>query len=255
MDDRIRALEREVRLLRRYAAGISITLVLVFGLVLIGFRGSEQEKFAVLDVERLNIVEPDGTVRLAIANPDRLPPYTFKGKAYPGTRGGVAPGTAGMIYFNDEGTEMGGFAWSGQESPAGIPRAAGLVTFDHFNQNEAIALSYSDINGRRKAGLTVLDQPHVSIQPVVERLFEIMQLPEGRERQRRLRELREGMVERGEVGVTRLFVGRNEDKAAAVTLSDPAGRPRLRMAVDSLGIPRLEFLDEQGSVIMQLPEP
>ncbi len=42
--------------------------------------------------------------------------------------------------------------------------------------------------------------------------------------------------------------------AAAVVLSDPQGRPRLRMTVDSLGAPKLELLDENGKITQQLPQ-
>ena len=35
----------------------------------------------------------------------------------------------------------------------------------------------------------------------------------------------------------RVFLGRNPQKAAALVLSDPNGRPRIRLAVDSTGAP------------------
>ena len=52
----------------------------------------------------------------------------------------------------------------------------------------------------------------------------------------------------------RVYVGRNVSRAAVVNLSDPSGRPRLRLMVDSLGTPSLEFLDEGGKVTARLPE-
>jgi len=36
-------------------------------------------------------------------------------------------------------------------------------------------------------------------------------------------------------------------------LSDRAGRPRLRLLVDSLGAPRIELLDATGKVMSRLP--
>jgi hypothetical protein len=51
----------------------------------------------------------------------------------------------------------------------------------------------------------------------------------------------------------RLFLGRTRTRASAVVLSDPAGRPRLRLLVDSLGSARIEFLDEAGAVVSRLP--
>jgi hypothetical protein len=43
-------------------------------------------------------------------------------------------------------------------------------------------------------------------------------------------------------------------KAALVNLSDRNGKTRIRMMVDSLGAPSLEFLDETGKVTSRLPE-
>jgi hypothetical protein len=53
----------------------------------------------------------------------------------------------------------------------------------------------------------------------------------------------------------RVFVGKTREKAAALTLSDPQGRPRLLLMVDEKGAPRLEFMDEKGAVFYRLPSP
>jgi hypothetical protein len=253
MEEHINRLKREVRLLKGYVLAV---LLLLGTISLAAFHQAGRTRFSEIDVERLNVIEKDGTLRLAIANPERLPAPTFYGKEYPGIRGGVAPGNpgiAGMIYFNDEGTEMGGFGWSGGKTDDGGHRAVGLLTFDQYNQNEVMALTYVDENGRRSAGLTIYDRPNVSLQPVIERLYEIAQLPDGPERTRRRRELADERRERGETGARRVYAGRDRSKAAVVTLADPQGRPRLRMSVDSLGAPRLEFLDENGTVTRRLP--
>jgi hypothetical protein len=55
------------------------------------------------------------------------------------------------------------------------------------------------------------------------------------------------------VTARRVFVGRDPEKAAVVNLFDPHGRPRLRMTVDSLGTPSLEFLDQNGKVTARYP--
>ncbi len=39
---------------------------------------------------------------------------------------------------------------------------------------------------------------------------------------------------------------------AGLTVSDAQGRVRLRLSVDSLGVPEVQFLDEQGAVIRRL---
>ena len=46
----------------------------------------------------------------------------------------------------------------------------------------------------------------------------------------------------------RVYVGRDRSKAAVINLSDPNGKPRLRLKVDAGGEPSLEFLDDKGNV-------
>lgn len=78
-------------------------------------------------------------------------------------------------------------------------------------------------------------------------------MPEGAEKERALTELRklqDGLM----FGASRVFVGRNKSKDAIINLSDAKGSTRIRMRVDSAGNTSLVFLDEEGEVIMSLPE-
>jgi hypothetical protein len=45
----------------------------------------------------------------------------------------------------------------------------------------------------------------------------------------------------------RVYVGRNTSKVAVSNLSDPSGKPRLRLKVDASGEPSLEFLGKEGT--------
>jgi hypothetical protein len=71
----------------------------------------------------------------------------------------------------------------------------------------------------------------------------------------RARALRQWAAPRNGVPLSahRLFLGRDQAKAAVLNLFDPQGRPRLRMIVDSLGTPSLQFLDERGKVTARYP--
>lgn len=60
--------------------------------------------------------------------------------------------------------------------------------------------------------------------------------------------------ESGEFGAQRVFVGKDSEKTASVTLFDAKGKPRVKLSVDAAGIGRLEFLDEVGKVSYSLPE-
>ena len=53
--------------------------------------------------------------------------------------------------------------------------------------------------------------------------------------------------------ITRIFVGKNKDREAKVTLYEAKGNARINMMVDASGVPRLDFLDEFGKVTYSLP--
>src|SRR5688572_21571644 len=105
------SLRREIRLLQVYAAGS--TLALVF-LTTAAFRqpppAAGRPKFDEIDVERINIVEKSGRVRLVIANSERQAVTVVDGTPILPNR----KRDAGLIFFNDEGDENGGMTWSGR---------------------------------------------------------------------------------------------------------------------------------------------
>jgi len=239
---------RELRFLRGYAAASTLLLV-VFTVT--AFRQSAQRtRFTEIDVERINLIEPDGTLRLVISDKAHFPDPVIGGKSYHLRSG--AP-RAGFIFFNDKGDEDGGMTWSGRDS-AGTYRANAGLSFDQFNQDETITLDYNDDSGRRMAGLTFADRPDKPLGPCVERLALALKTPDARERTRQLATARAECESRGELlSFSRAYIGKTTTKAATVVLSDRAGKPRLRLVVDSLGAPAIEFLDEAGRVTTRLP--
>ena len=244
MSDPIR---RELRLLKGYA--VVVTLVLGT-LSLSAFRqAAQKQRFTEIDVERINVVESDGRLRMVISNRERSIGPIYKGKPF-GYPGGTRPG---MIFFNDEGTENGGLTFNGQRLPDGRFQSSLGMSFDQFDQDQVVMLQYQDNNGVRRMGLTVADRDDRNIYDVVQSRDSIMKLTDTTRRNAALRELmgpRNGVPLYAE----RVYVGRDRAKSAIVNLSDPQGRPRLRLLVDSLGAPALEFLDERGQVTARLPE-
>ena len=96
------------------------------------------------------------------------------------------------------------------------------------------------------------DRPDTSLGEVVDKLQAIEKMPAGPEKDQATQKLRETS---GAGVAQRVFVGKTREKAAALTLSDPQGRPRLLLMVDAQGVPKLEFLDEKGTVVHRLPSP
>lgn len=241
--------DKDLRFLKRYAIG-STTLIVLMALTAF-VRQPQKHKFTEIDVERINIVEPDGKLRMVIANRPRSDGPIYKGKPF-GYPGGTRPG---IIFFNDEGTENGGLTLNGRRGPDGKYQASTHMSFDQFDQDQIVVLNYSDNNGTRQAGLTFSDRTDRPIIEFVAELDSVNKMPDGpakTEAMRRVRSpIRDGVV----MAAPRVFLGRDRSKSSLLRLSDPMGRARLVLRVDSLGSPQLEFLDDSGRVTARLPEP
>jgi hypothetical protein len=210
----------------------------------------QKQRFDEIDVQRINVIEPDGTLRVVLTNHAKMPDIVYKGKEYKGTRGG-APGPgkyAGLLFYNSDGTEDGGLMYGSAKTPDG-QRAGAMLTMDQFEQNESLTLSYGEVNGQRASGLSVNDQPSQSIGMVLDSTEALRSLPESPEKARRTKAIIDAARAQGVLGgAQRFFAGRNTNKESIVDLRDGDGKTRLRMLVDSAGMARIQFLDPNGKV-------
>ena len=236
-------LQRDVRFLKAYSLILTLLLA-VIAFSAIG-RADQKNRFEEIDVERINIVEKDGKLKLVISNSGRQHPGVIDGRTLSRTR------PAGMLFFNDKGDECGGLSFNGNEKD-GKASAGALLAFDRFRQDQTVAIQYGEDNGQYSAGLRVWDRPDSSLGEVVDRLQAIQKMPDGPEKQQAMQKLRETS---GAGVAQRVFVGKNREKAALLALSDPQGRPRIQLTVDARGAAKLEFLDEKGAVVQSLPAP
>src|SRR5690348_14247987 len=130
-------IERDVRLLKAVATGLMLAVV-ILAAAAFGQSGASRANFDQIDVQRINIVEPDGRVRLVIANSARQAQTVVDGKVILPDR----KRDAGLIFFNDEGDENGGMTWSGRTANGKAEANAGL-SFDQYKQDETVTLRYS----------------------------------------------------------------------------------------------------------------
>jgi len=234
-------LQRDVRLLKAYAFVVTLLLVV---LLFAGFvQTAQKTKFTEIDVERINIVEKDGKLKMVISNGERQHPGVIDGKTLSRTR------PAGMLFFNDKGDECGGLSFSGDQKD-GKASASALLAFDKFRQDQTVGIQYGESDGQYYAGLRVWDRPDASLGEVIDQLQAIQKIPDGPEKTQAMQKLRSSPAASGP---QRVFVGKTREKAAALTLSDSRGRPRLQLMVDAQGAAKLEFLDEKGNVALRLP--
>ena len=91
----------------------SITLTFLFGYFLLSsFNSNESsEKFDEITVERINIVEPDGALKMVISNSKRQHPGMIDGKII---KERTRP--PGIIFSNEEQDKVGGLVFSGNKN-------------------------------------------------------------------------------------------------------------------------------------------
>jgi hypothetical protein len=200
---------RKVRVLLLYSA---IITVLMIGVLLGRLTAAPQiQRIDELDVQRINLRDADGTLRLVIANRSRLPGVIVKGKEQPP----VDRPQAGMLFYNDEGSEAGGLIFGGRQGRDGrIEDAGGSLSFDQYGGNQIVQLIGVHNATDHIVGLLVSD------------------------------------TDSG--GNRRVFVGNENNGTARVALMDRKGRTRISLEVAADGTPGLMFLDGEGKVVQRL---
>ena len=189
--------------------------------------------FDVIDVGRINIREPDGTLRMTIANSAQAPGFITKGTEYPRPDRRMA----GMLFFDDEGTENGGLIFAGRDED-GTGTGGGSLTFDRYHQDQVVQLFGFEDGQQRSAGLKVNDQPEGRLDfAAVDR---VRTLPDDQQ------EAAYKAANAG--GIPRLFAGRATDNSSQVALRDAKGRKRLVLRVGDDGTSTIDFLDENGRI-------
>jgi len=177
-------------------------------------RGAQKTRdFDEITVHRINVIEPDGTLRMVISNHDALP------RDSRGNRQGrnQRPG-AGMIFYNNEGTENGGLIFGGRRDADGtVVDSGGSLSFDKYGVGgQMIQLAGVSDKDNRFAGLRVKDTTI------------------------------------GGPNNNRVWVGHTDDGAATVALMDAQGRRRIVMEDTADGASSLTFLDATGQVLNRL---
>jgi hypothetical protein len=201
------------KVLVAYSTVVTTLLAVVNFSSLSGQRPTAVQQFDEIDVHRINVREPDGTLRLVVTNHDRLPGVIERGKE--GAR--VDRPYAGLIFYNDEGTENGGLVFGGRRDANGNVVDAGVaLSFDRYGAtSQFVQLAGEQDSRNHNVGLTLSETE-----------------PTGNRR--------------------RLALGHVKDGVASVALMDRNGRKRLVLQVTPDGTPTIALLDADGRVVNQL---
>jgi len=234
------SIRRQLRILQVYA-GISFA-ILAFLFVTAFTQSNAQQRIDELTVQRLNVVDANGTLRFVLSNKDRMHPGVMDGVTINRPRP-----VAGMLFFNDEGDEVGGLTYTGSDDNG--RRANAGIMFDQLKQDQTIGLTYSEANGQRLAGLQVWDRSEQPLSDLIKALNAANAIPEEAARDEAIKAVRA----KAPAGPRRVFVGKNTEKAAIVSLADANGKPRLVMTVGADGAAAIDFLDADGRLVQRIP--
>jgi hypothetical protein len=121
--------------------------------------------------------------------------------------------------------------------------------FDQLKQDQTVGISYSEENGQRTAGLQVWDRADTRLSELIRQLNAANRIQDPAERDQAVAAVRAAAPR----GPRRVFVGKQPDRSAGVTLADAEGRPRLTLRVDADGRAAIELLDDHGAVTDRWP--
>jgi len=230
---------------QRFLAIYSGILTAAFVVTVLEGFAPRKTTFEEVTVQRLNVVEPDGTLRMVISDKARLPGIIIKGQEHPHPN----RSTAGILFFNDEGTENGGLSFGGSKDKNGQGSSSGHLSFDAYEQDQHFSIDAGQRGDKTSQSLTLVDRPDYPIGELVAVTDRIRNLPAEQQKVEMAK-----FTDAHTPPHQRLYLGRSSDKSVALKLKDVDGHDRIVVQVAADGSPVIQFLDAKGTVISQVPE-
>ena len=201
-----------------------------------------------LELEKLTIVENDGTRSLIIANSEKLPGSII------GKHRGESRGAPGMLFYNHKGNESGGLIFNSYQEDSTYYNYHHL-SFDQFDDDQVLALTNNEGNGYHRKGLMINQLPYdQNLYDFFEGIDSIMAVNPELSREQARRKMVGINYRKGKGMIQRLFVG-SENGESKIELSDPKGQVRIQMSIDpsnNKGI--IIFYDSDGNEVKRISE-
>lgn len=228
----------------RFLGIYSGVLTLVFALsVVYCLAMIRNPQFGIITARRINIVEPDGTVRLTISNRADFPGGWIHKKESPRPDRRDA---AGMLFMSEEGTEQGGLIWGASQLPNGTIENHGHLSLDQYEENQIFALDAGQEGKDKFSRITIADQGDYPIEEKRKAEERIGKLPADKQ------DDAWGEFFGGHRhDVKRMELGRAPDGSVGLSLRDGNGKIRILLDVQSDGKSVLQFLDDSGKVVSE----
>jgi len=227
---------KDVRFLKIYSALLTVGIISFF--IMSFVYSSNKKHFEEIDVERINIVEDNGDLKMVISNQEKQHPGLVDGEALL-----ERERPPGIIFFNEEQDEVGGLVYQGNKEEGALM----VLSFDQFKNDQVMQLRYLESKKSRTYGLQLWDRDqNFTSTKVINVLDSLQRLDYSRE------EIREKMrkINNGEpVAAPRLFAGKKRNKSVGLFIQDESGNDRIRIYVDEQNKPQIEFLNKKGEEI------
>jgi hypothetical protein len=242
--------QREIILLRTFAIS---AVAVIFFISSVAFKGKGYKKLETLDVERINIIEPDGSVKMVITNVSQFPNGTEVINGRPVNKDRKK--RSGMLFFNEDGIECGGFIYDGTQKADG--HSAGLsLTYDQYDGDQVMQLLTTDVaKGEERmvtSALTFNDRAPNETQEGLMRIME--ELDTIQDRATRRAKYKEYEAQ-GLIGAKpRIMLGKTRSQNNGLFLFDAEGRPKAMFYIDKENNVKLEAFDNDGNVISSWPK-
>ena len=206
----------------------------------------KKKKFTELDVEKLNIVDSNGKIKMTLFNQEYIPPVILDGQdIMPGHR--QDDPISGLMFYNGREEECGGLIFGSEEDEDGNPSMTASFTFDEYRQDQVVQMSYIEEKGQTQYGFSVFDRPNRPLSHIVKAHREIESSDmSDEEKETAYKALYKG-------NAPRAFMGKSQNGDVSMKLMDSKGKDRIRMVIDENDEPRMEFLNAHGEVTYKLP--
>ena len=223
--------------------------------LLSGFTSEGNARFDTITVQRINVVEPDGKLRMVMTNNNRIPGIIVNGREYTDFGNRKAKTTAGILFYDAQATESGGLTFGGTKNAQGQISRFGHLGFDRYNQDQMFSIGAEDDGTNHRAEIRFIDQPNWPIQEYLDLRESIKHLPPA-EQQAAIEQFSETHPPGAGTRIwlsNQNFPSLPSESKNTLNLRDAEGRERARMTIGADGTPALEFLDAAGNVTHRYP--
>jgi hypothetical protein len=214
-------------------------------------------RFDTITVQRINVVEPDGTLRMVLTNNKKIPAIIVEGHEFSDLTNRRGSTEAGIYFYDAKATEAGGLTFGGPHPTNGLKRW-GHLSFDRFNQDQMFSIDASDDGTNFATQIRMIDQPNWNIAEYLQMEESIKDLPPADQEA-----ARNAFWQTHARGAGARTILSSENYPVAPDFSrnvllfiDPSSKQdRTRLGIDSQGVGELEFLDSAGTVTHKYPPP